>query len=60
MFSQKNFLKYKEWKGYHPIDTMSRIFYFKKGVRFILAFKENRNFECECSRKNRDKILGIF
>lgn len=57
MFPQKMFLKYKKWKGYHPIDTMERIFYFDKGIRYILAFKENRNFKCECSKKNRDKIL---
>jgi len=59
MFSQKNFLKYKKWKGYHPIDTMSRIFDFGKGIRYILAFKENRDFRCECSRNNRDKILEV-
>jgi len=58
MFPQKMFLKYKEWKGYHPIDTKERIFYWDKGIRYILAFKENENFRCLCSRKNRDRILG--
>lgn len=59
MVTQKVFLKYMGWKDYHPIDSMSRIFYFKKGIRYVLTFKENRNFRCECSRNNRDKILGI-
>ena len=58
MYTQKIFLKYKEWKGYHPIDTMERIFDFKKGIRYILAFRENNNFRCLCSRKNRDRILN--
>lgn len=59
MYPQKVFLKYKEWKNYTPIDTHERIFYFNKGIRYILAFKENKNFQCECSKKNRDKILGV-
>ena len=57
MYPQKVFLKYKKWKSYHPIDTKERIFYFDKGIRYVLAFEEDKNFRCECSKKNRDKIL---
>lgn len=59
MYPQKVFLKYMKWKNYHPIDTHERIFYFDKDIRYVLAFKENRDFKCECSWKNRDKILEI-
>ena len=58
MISRKVFLRYKKWFDYHPIDTKERIFYWDKGIRYILAFKENNNFRCLCSRKNKNKILG--
>jgi len=59
LYTQKTFLKYKEYKNWHAFDTKERIFYGNK-INYILAFKEKPGFRCECNKKNRDKILNEY
>jgi len=57
MLSQKTFIKLIEWKKWTPKDTGMRLFSFK-GIKYYLTFEEHESFQCLCSRKNKNKILG--
>ena len=48
-------MKFKDWT---PVDKGKRLLIVGKCIKYYLTFKE-RNYECLCSRENRDRILNI-